>query len=114
MGKRIDKRIYRKWESGTRELWVKIDESGRGKLETPGLSIGLSSSKDVARLNEAISEAKVTGSGSFIRDDGRPLAIWRGEDGSINIQGVGESWIHFESMDDVAKLQRLLHEHFER
>ena len=114
MGKRIDECIYRKWKSGTRELWVKIDESDRGELKTPNLSIGLSSSRDVARLNEAISEAKVTGSASFIRDDGRPLTVWRGKDSSINIQGVGESLIHFESMDDVAKLQRLLHEHFER
>jgi len=113
MGKRIDECIYRKWGSGTRELCVKIDESGRGELKTPGLSIGLSSSRDVARLNEAISEAKVTGSASFIRDDGRPLTVWRGKDGSINIQGVGESWIHIESMDDVAKLQKLLHKHFE-
>lgn len=99
--------VYRKWGSVTRELWVKIDESGRGELKIPGLSVGLSSSRDVARLNEVISEAKVTGS-AFIQDDGRPLTVWRGKDSSINIQGVGESLIHFESMDDVAKLQKLL------
>ena len=113
MGKRINEIIYRKWGSGTRELRIIINENGEGVLKAPNLSIGLSSSRDVARLNQAISEAKITGSASFIRDDGRPLTVWRGDDGSINIQGVGDSWIHFESMDDVAKLQKILHKHFE-
>ena len=113
MPKPVDECIRRKWKSGTRPLCLKIDEKGRGELKTPNFSIGLSSSRDVARLNQAISEAKTTGASSFIRDDGRPITVWRGEDGSINIQGVGKSYIHIPSMEDVAKLQRLLHKHFE-
>jgi len=113
VGKRVNVCIERIWNSGVRSLWVKIDENGRGRLETPGLSIGLASSRDVAKLNEAISEAKTTGSASFVRSDGRPLTVWRGDDGSINIQGMGNTWIHIKSMEDVAKLQRALHSYFE-
>jgi len=133
MPKEIHEIIDRIWENGTRPLEIDLTSSGSGELKSPSISIGLTTSKDVAFTAAAVAEVfgekasdylpkgamcdestnviKKDGYREFERDDGRTLKVFRTENGGVGIQGTGDDWI-FLPKENCAEFLKKMKGHF--
>jgi len=112
MGKYVNETMSRSWDGHEeKELYFLIHNDGSGEIRTDKITIALSGTYDVMMLQKALHRANKKGLARYFRRDGRPLSVWKDDEGGLHIQGVLDYNVYLATEADTKKFESILEKH---